>query len=59
MEKTVLCLVCPTPKKSPLCFESKEGYSDTLLILHQESLREGGEVSGAKSSLPVCGGMKW
>lgn len=32
MEKTVLCLGCPTPKKTPLCFESKEGCSRALLI---------------------------
>lgn len=32
MEKIVLCLVCPTPKKSPLCFESKREYSCVLLI---------------------------
>lgn len=35
MEKTVLCLVCPTP----LCFESKEGYSYVLIYTRKASGR--------------------
>lgn len=47
------------PKKIPSVLSIKGRILPCPPDLHQERLREAGEVTGAKPSLPVCGGVKW